>query len=238
VLAADPELDPRLRAPAALDRHAHQLAHALDVEHLERVALEDALLEVVGEELPLRVVAGEAEGRLGEVVRPEREEVRQLCDLVGAHAGPRQFDHRPDQMLGGRLLQGDTLGQVAQPAELLSEPDERVHDLDERRLAGPIAHSRRRPDDRADLHLVDLGVLEPETAAAGAEHGVRLAQLVDPPPHLVRRRLLGRRKELVQRRVEEADRDGKPGHRLEDPLEVRLLDGEQAVERRAARRLV
>jgi len=57
VLAADPQLDPGLRAPPPLDRDPHQLADALDVEHLERVLLEDPLLEVVGQELPLRVVA-------------------------------------------------------------------------------------------------------------------------------------------------------------------------------------
>ena len=44
------------------------------------------------------------------------------------------------------------------------------------------------------------------------------------PAHLVRGRLLERRQELVQRRVEQADRDREAGHRLEDPLEVGLLD--------------
>ncbi len=188
--------------------------------HLERVALEDPVLEVVREELALGVVAREPERRLREVVRAEREEVRLRGDLVGAQRGARELDHRPAQVLDRRLLRGDALGELAQPRELLGEADERVHDLDERRLARPLANGSGGADDRAHLHLVDLGELEPEAAAARAEHRVRLVELADPVAHRVRGRLLERREELVERRVEQADRHGQPGHRLEDPLEV------------------
>ena len=41
----------------------------------------------------------------------------------------------PQRYSTGALLLGDALGQLAQPAQLLGEADERVHDLDERRLA-------------------------------------------------------------------------------------------------------
>ena len=41
-----------------------------------------------------------------------------------------------------RLLGPDALGQLAQAAELLGEADERVHDLDERRLAGALSTAR------------------------------------------------------------------------------------------------
>ena len=44
--------------------------------------------------------------------------------------------------------------------------------------------------------------------------------------------------ELVQRGVEQADRDREAGHRLEEALEVGLLEREQLVERRAPARLV
>ena len=46
------------------------------------------------------------------------------------------------------------------------------------------------------------------------------------------------RQELVQRRVEEPDRHRQPGHRLEDPLEVGLLDRQEPFERRAPLLLV
>ena len=39
--------------------------------------------------------------------------------------------------------------------------------------------------------------------------------------------ILGVGQELVQRRVEQADRDREPGHRLEDALEVLLLERQQ-----------
>src|SRR5206468_6094502 len=130
--AADPELDSGLRSSPTLDADAHEVADAVLVEHLERVPLEDSVLEVVREELAFGVVAREAERRLREVVRAEGEEVRLRRDLVGAQRGARELDHRPAQVLDGRLLRGDTLGEVAEPRELLAEADQRVHDLDER----------------------------------------------------------------------------------------------------------
>ena len=42
----------------------------------------------------------------------------------------------------------------------------------------------------------------------------------------------------MQRRVEQPDRDRQPRHRLEDPLEVGLLEWQEPVERGPARRLV
>ena len=91
-------------AAAALDADPHQVADAVLVERLERVALEHAVLEVEGEELALGVVARHAERRLREVVRAEREEVRDLGDLVGAQRGARQLDHRPAEVLEPRRL--------------------------------------------------------------------------------------------------------------------------------------
>ena len=83
-------------------------------------------------------------------------------------------------------------------------------------------------DDRAHLHLVDLREHEPEAAAARAEHRVRLGERADaaPPSSATPPPRAGQ--ELVQRRVEQPDRHRQPGHRLEDPLEVGLLDAAAA----------
>ena len=116
--------------------------------------------------------------------------------------------------------------------------DERMHDLDERRLARPLLHRPRGTHDRAHLHLVDLRVLQAQPAPARAEHRVGLAELLDPAAHRVRRRVLRRRQELVERRVEQTDGHGEAGHRLEDPLEVGLLHRKKPVERGAAGALV
>ena len=107
------------------------------------------VLEVPRQELALGVVAGEAERRLRQVVRAEREEVGLLGDLVGADAGPRQLDHRADEVVELALRRGDRDGQLAQPAQLLAEADQRVHDLDERRgrrcAPGPRSPRGRSP---------------------------------------------------------------------------------------------
>ena len=165
MLAADPEPQLRLRAAPTLDRDPHQVADAALVERLERIAGEDVLVEVVGEELPFGVVAREAERGLRQVVRPEREEVGVPGDLVGPDAGSRQLDHRPAQVVDPALLGDRAHRELAQPLELLGEGDERVHDLDLRRPAGALAHGAGRAHDRAHLHLVDL---RPFAARAGS----------------------------------------------------------------------
>ena len=49
VLAADAHLQVRLGDAAALHGHLHHRADALPVQHLERIVLQDALLDVLGE---------------------------------------------------------------------------------------------------------------------------------------------------------------------------------------------
>ena len=96
VLAADAELEVRLGLAAGPGRQPHEPADAGPVDRLERAAVHDLLLDVLGQEAALHVVAREAERGLREVVRAEREEVGLLGDPVGHEAGPRQLDHRPD----------------------------------------------------------------------------------------------------------------------------------------------
>src|SRR5579859_3896505 len=74
VLAADAELEILLRTSPPRDGDPHQVADTALVEHLERVPFEHVVLEVGGEELPLRVVPREAERRLRQVVGAEGEE--------------------------------------------------------------------------------------------------------------------------------------------------------------------
>ena len=69
---------------------------------------------------------------------------------------------------------------------------------------------------------------DPKPHAAGAEHRVDLLQragAVAPPRPRAGR--LGSRKELVEGRIEQADRHRQPLHRLEQPLEVALLQRRQ-----------
>ena len=63
---------------------------------------------------------------------------------------------------------------------------------------------------------------------------VEVVGLLDPRALQVLRDLLGLRHELVERRVEQADRDRQALHLLEEALEVALLEREQLAERGAA----
>src|SRR3712207_8393044 len=90
VLAADAELDVVLGLATEPRAHAQHLAHARLVDRLEWRAVEDLAVDVLREDLALDVVAAEAETRLGEVVRAEREEVGLLGDPVGDEARPGQ----------------------------------------------------------------------------------------------------------------------------------------------------
>ena len=79
MLAADAQLQVRPGLAAVLDRHFHQLPHALDVQHLERVVLQDAGLVVGRQEFVFRVLAAERERGLGQVVGAEGEELGVLA---------------------------------------------------------------------------------------------------------------------------------------------------------------
>ena len=114
------------------------------------------------------------------------------------------------------------------------KPIERVHDLDERRLARCGVDGPGSAHDRTHLHLVDLGKDQPHSAPAHAEHRVRLGEHADPLAHVLVDRFLERRQELVQRRIQQPDRHRQAGHRAEDALEVRLLHGQDPLERGAA----
>src|SRR6266702_7705688 len=97
VLAADAELERRTGLAALFRGELDESADAVPVEGLERGDAEDATVQVRGEERRLDVVAGEAPGRLREVVGAEGEELGCLGDLSGGQRGARQFDHRADQ---------------------------------------------------------------------------------------------------------------------------------------------
>ena len=128
--------------------------------------------------------------------------------------------------------------------ELAPHADERHHDLRRHRLAGRLRRLRRRLEDRARLHLGDLGIGDEQPAAAMAEHRVGFGQRDHALAEqrridLHRRRDLGDllvalRQELVQRRVEQADRHRQPAHDGEELDEVLALHRQELCQRRAA----
>src|SRR6185437_5704380 len=96
VLAANSDLQLRTRLAPALDRPLDQHAHAVHVECLERIVLEDrglGLVNINGQKSAC-VVAGKAHGGLGEIVCAKREELGHFSDLVGEKRGTGNLDHR------------------------------------------------------------------------------------------------------------------------------------------------
>ena len=134
VLAADADLEARPARAPPFDRERHQAAHALHVEHLERVVLQDAALVVHRQELVLRILARERERRLRQVVGAEREELGDLGEVLRAHAGAHHLDHRAE--LAGHL---DAVGHLdlvlhdrhvlADQVQFLRRADLRNHDF-------------------------------------------------------------------------------------------------------------
>ena len=152
---------------------------------------------------------------------PTRDTELALVLLLFLHVG-----HRLANLCGQRL-------------QLAGRADERDHDLglsvDLLLLAGNHGFG-----DGRDLHFEDLGIRHGQPAAAMAEHRIHFVQLVDAVLDLGRRdaKFLGRlrlalgfvRQEFVQRRIEQADRDGQAVHRLEDADEVLALVRQQVLQ--------
>ena len=133
VLATDADLEIWFGRSTSLYTHADERTDTLSIDLDERVSIQDVLLQVRGKEAA-RVVAREAEGRLSQVVRPEREEIRLLCDTIRHDTCSRKLDHRPDgvadtgvALLDHGLRSKDDL--LAQSPKLRLRPDERDHDF-------------------------------------------------------------------------------------------------------------
>ena len=95
VLAADAAVQLGAGCLSGCNSHLHKAAYAYGVKLLERVGLED-LGVVIGLKELAGVVAAEAVGHLGEVVRAEAEELRLLGDIARRESGARDLYHRAD----------------------------------------------------------------------------------------------------------------------------------------------
>ena len=221
------------RAPA-LDRDPHQLADAALVERLERVVGEDARPRGSA----VRNVPSASSREKPSAVCVRSFVPKEKKSAYSAISSARTQARGSSIIVPHRYVEPALLGdvarrQLAQAARSSSAKATSGCMISTRGACAASARPRcvRGAHDRPDLHLVDLGPLQAEAAAARPEHRVRLVKRLDPLAHALVGRLLERRQELVQRRVEQPDRHRQPGHRLEDPLEVGLLHRQQALER-------
>ena len=249
MFAADAAVDIRAGLLAEFDSHLHQFADADLVELRKRIGFVDLVLVVRGQELAC-VVARETEGHLREVVRTEAEELRFLRDLVRGERRARDLDHRADFVLDVALRFRNELirnfdDDILDELHFLDFARERDHDLgNDVPILVLFLDVDRGLDDGSRLHARDLGIGDRQAAAAVTHHRVELVQVGDDLFDLRDRLVLrfgesldlglGRGHELVQRRVEEADRDGVAAERLVQLFEVALLHRLDLRERRFA----
>ncbi len=248
MLAADADLELGPHRAAAVDAEGNELAHALLVHRLERVDRQNFLGQVIRQEAS-DVVAREPERHLGQVVRPEGEELGRLRHLAGGEGGARNLDHgavHEGDFLEPELAAGLRVHLVHERLlvlELVGGAGDGDHDLGEG-LAALLEDLAGGLEDGAHLHFGDFRVGDAEAHAAVAEHRVVFAQAFRAlgELRLVHAELGAQggellrivRDELVQGRIEEADGDRKSLHHLEGGLEVVLDEYGQLVERPAA----
>src|SRR5215469_8389970 len=182
MLAADADFQVWPSLAAAFGGDLHQLAHAFLIERVERILLDDPFREIRRQNL-VHVVAREAPGGLGQVVGAEGEELRFFGDLVRNQRGPRQLDHGANQVLDlapllGENFLGHTVYDLRLVLHFFQRGRKRDHDFGEH-LPASFGDRHRRLEDGARLHLGDLRIGDAEPAAAMAEHGIELVQLLD-----------------------------------------------------------
>ena len=156
-----------------------------------------------------------------------------------------RFDH--DAQLVGEVgapfiphRRGDGVDAGLDQFHLAHGADQRDHDLGDDGIA-LAAGIDRGLEDRAGLHVVDLGHGDAQTNAAHAQHRVEFRQGLDPAGHVRQghvhrfgqfaQPLAVMGQEFVQRRVEQADRHRQTGHDLEEAREILALHGQDARQR-------
>src|SRR5213594_187046 len=183
MFTANADLEIPSNLATLLDAYPHELTDPVAVDRLERVARQNPLLDVIQEELRLRVIAAVSHRRLREVVRPEGEEFGVAGDFVRDESGPRDLNHRAELVGHGdpfpvhdalRLL----LEGLSFDSQLLGQAHQRNHNL-RAYVDAFFLETARRFEDGADLHLGDLGEHDPEATASKAQHRVRLAGAFD-----------------------------------------------------------
>ena len=78
--------------PAVFATDQKQLSHPFEIQNVERIFREYALIHIGAHEAP-GIVTRQAIGHLGQVVRTKRQERSMLGNVTGAKCRARGFDH-------------------------------------------------------------------------------------------------------------------------------------------------
>src|SRR4029434_7655841 len=97
MLAADSHLQPFASLSPFGHSYTHERADTILIDTHKRVRREQALENITGQKFS-RVIAGQAEAGLSEIVGAKGKKLRFLGDVIRDHAGPRQLDHCPHEV--------------------------------------------------------------------------------------------------------------------------------------------
>ena len=244
MLATNSKLHAPSRPPSIGTGDLHEASNAGSIEGRKGIVGHDLLVDVLGNKAAA-VVAADAVGRLGQVVRTEAKELGSLGNFPSGESGTGQLDHGAHQVGHAEALlledlRGDLVNDGGLEFELLGRADQRNHDLGARHDAGVLGHLAGGLKQGPGLHARDLGEGDPQAATAVTKHRVELVQAGDLCAQGLCRnaevlrelallpRLVG--KEFVQGWVEGSDRNGTIFHGPEDALEVLALERQQLSE--------
>ena len=224
-----------------------KLAHAIHIQRMERVLGEHALLDI-GPHEPPRVIARQAIGHLGQIVRPKGQERRMLGDITGAQGRARGFHHHTQTEIEIRAGLGfdprrNRVDAGFNQFDLALGTDQRDHDLGHNGGTA-LARLDRRLENRARLHLVNLGDRDPQAHAAHPQHRVEFRQSLNPAGHVrngfvqrlgqLAHALAVMGQEFVQGRVEQTDAHRRSRHDFKQAGEIAPLHRQELIQRRRA----
>ena len=97
MLTANPNFETFVGFSAFANGNPHQRADALLIDANKWILGQKTVHNIAGQKLT-RIVARQPQAGLGQVIGAKREKLSFLGNFVGHEAGPRQLDHRPDEI--------------------------------------------------------------------------------------------------------------------------------------------
>ena len=188
MLATNAQLQRLVRRQPSLHRQGHQRSDARAIQSRERI-MRHKTQPLVLLQKTARIVTTDPPHRLRQVVRAKTEKLRTPRNLVRQQRRARQLDHRADTPIQRRqrlavrqqriLFLPHLLRRAphdrTQAVELRLRCNQRQHNLTHG-LDAALAREQRRLENRARLHLANLGVSRQKTRSPMSQHRIALLQ--------------------------------------------------------------
>ena len=192
------------------------------------------------------VVTGEAKGHLSQIICTKGEKFGFFCNFVCQKCCSWNFDHRSNMINQIRIffclnLFSSFHNYVLDKFQLLFIANQRNHDLRNDLKALFFTYFNRRFDHRSCLHSCNFRIRNGQPPASVTHHRVELMQLTAGALYFLNRKihilcqcfdiLFVCRNKLMQRRIQETNRNRFPLHYFIKRLEIALLERNQLFQR-------